>query len=257
MTALPKIMVAPNGARLKQGDHPNLPMSIDEIVETALACVEAGADGLHAHVRDEDGDHVLDAERNRSLLAALERHAPSLYVQITTEAVGKYAPAEQRALVPAVQPRAVSVAVREMMSDGNTTESAAFYHAQRAAGVDVQHILYDADDVATLASLREEQIVPGGDIQVLLVLGRYANNQIATPRDLDAPLTALKRHILDADWAVCAFGPNETECLVAAYANGGKVRVGFENNLYNANGRLAKDNAERVAEIRSALNSVD
>ena len=52
MHRLPRIMVAPNGARLTKADHPTLPVTIEETVAAALAARAAGADGLHAHVRD-------------------------------------------------------------------------------------------------------------------------------------------------------------------------------------------------------------
>ena len=48
------------------------------------------------------------------------------------------------------------------------------------------------------------------------------------------------------DWMVCAFGPGESACLKAAYAVGGKRRVGFENSLWHSDGQLARDNAERA-----------
>ncbi len=48
---------------------------------------------------------------------------------------------------------------------------------------------------------------------------------------------------------VCAFGHGETAALAAALKAGGKARVGFENSLWNADGSLARDNAERVAAI--------
>ena len=38
---LPKLMVAPNGARPMKKDHPLVPITIDEIVETAKACFAA------------------------------------------------------------------------------------------------------------------------------------------------------------------------------------------------------------------------
>ena len=40
---LPKLMVAPNGARPMKKDHAAVPITISEIVETAKACYEAGA----------------------------------------------------------------------------------------------------------------------------------------------------------------------------------------------------------------------
>ncbi|MEM8916119.1 MAG: 3-keto-5-aminohexanoate cleavage protein, partial [Pseudomonadota bacterium] len=119
MPPLPTLMVAPNGARRTKADHPALPVTIPEIVATAKACFEAGADGLHAHVRDGDQRHVLDAGLYRELLSELSAQVPDLAVQITTEAVGQYSPPEQRAVVREVMPKAVSVALSEMLSDGD------------------------------------------------------------------------------------------------------------------------------------------
>ena len=57
---LPKLMVAPNGARPTKKDHPAVPVTISETVETAKACYRAGAEGIHFHMRDEEGQHILD-----------------------------------------------------------------------------------------------------------------------------------------------------------------------------------------------------
>ena len=108
-------MVAPNGARLKKTDHPAIPVTIPEIVETAQACLAAGADGIHAHIRNERGEHVLDAGIYRELLGELVRTVPAMYHQITTEAVGRYSPGQQIALVRDLKPKAVSIALREML----------------------------------------------------------------------------------------------------------------------------------------------
>ncbi|MEC8515837.1 MAG: 3-keto-5-aminohexanoate cleavage protein, partial [Pseudomonadota bacterium] len=58
---LPRLMVAPNGARRTKADHPAIPVTIQETVETALACAAVGAQAMHLHVRDADQQHVLDA----------------------------------------------------------------------------------------------------------------------------------------------------------------------------------------------------
>ena len=115
---LPTIMVAPNGARRTKADHPALPVTIAETVETACACFAAGAGGIHAHLRDADQNHVLDAGLYSELIAEIGRAVPDMAVQITTEAVGRYTPEEQRAVVQAVMPNTVSVALREMVPDG-------------------------------------------------------------------------------------------------------------------------------------------
>ena len=68
---LPKIMVAPNGARKTKEDHPNLPITISEIVKEAVNCFHKGANAIHAHVRDKKGDHCLDVGLYRELLSLI------------------------------------------------------------------------------------------------------------------------------------------------------------------------------------------
>ena len=257
MDTLPAIMVAPNGARRQKSDHPALPVTIGETVATARACFEAGAGGLHAHVRDRDGQHVLDAGLYRELIVEMATAVPGMLVQITTEAVGRYTPGDQRQMVRAVTPRAVSVALREMLPDeGERAASAGFYHWAREAGIAVQHILYDAADLSALAGWVAADVVPAEPLQVLFVLGRYTPGQQSAPADIGPFMARLENGPFDAsriDWALCAFGPGETDCLVEAVRRGGKARIGFENSLWNRDGSMAQDNAERVRELVAVL----
>ncbi|ADZ69024.1 3-keto-5-aminohexanoate cleavage protein [Polymorphum gilvum] len=259
MIPLPTVMVAPNGARRTKADHPALPVTIPEIVATAAACHAEGAGAIHAHVRDAAGRHVLDAGLYLELMSELGRTVPQMLVQITTEAVDIYTPEQQRALVRAVRPAAVSVALREMVPDVEEEPAAGTFYAEtREAGIAVQHILYDVADLRRFLALAAAGVVPGPTHQVLFVLGRYAVDQQSAPADLDPFLavldTARATSALPAlDWAVCAFGRHETECLVSAVARGGKARIGFENSLWNADGSLARDNAERVRELVGRL----
>ena len=55
---LPRLMVAPNGDRPTKKDHPAVPVTISETVETAKACFKSGATGIHFHMRDEKGQHI-------------------------------------------------------------------------------------------------------------------------------------------------------------------------------------------------------
>ncbi len=249
-------MVAPNGAHKTKRDHRALPITIEEIISAAIACREAGAGGLHAHVRDGDGKHVLDAGLYLELLAECELKLPGMYVQVTTEAVGIYSAIEQDALVRQVKPRAVSVALREMAGCGDKKLVRDFYNRAQEAAIEVQHILYASDEVNQLAQFVKTGLVPQGDLQLLFVLGRYAEKQQSSPQDL-VPFVSTLNDVFKRDeiidWAVCAFGRNETQCLVKSAQLGGKMRVGFENNLWNRDGKIAENNAERVRELVTAI----
>ncbi|VAW21641.1 FIG01076514: hypothetical protein [hydrothermal vent metagenome] len=253
----PKIYVAPNGARLQKKDHSALPITIEEIVATAVSCHKAGAMGIHAHVRNDKGRHVLDAGLYRELLKELALEVPQMEVQITTEAVGRYSPAQQRALVMAVKPKAVSVALCEMLSDNDEAAARRFYFAAKEAGIDLQHIIYKPEEIIELKRLAAQGTIPDGELSLLFVLGRYTSGQQSEPEMLVPFVDTMKTAGLEQNtrFMVCAFGRGETACLIAAARAGGDCRIGFENNLFNANGTMARDNAERVSELVQALKS--
>ncbi len=245
------IMVAPNGARRTRADHPALPVTTAELAATAAACHRAGAGAIHVHIRDAAGRHALDAGLYRETVAAIRAEAgDDLVIQITSEAVGRYTPAEQQALILALAPPAVSIAVREMFAEG---EPAQFFAWMRERAIAVQHILYDTEDVRWLADLRRRGIIPDETPRLLYVLGRYAAGEESGPEDLEPFLaTAEEEGLSEMPWSVCAFGRGETASLGAALERGGHVRVGFENSLWHEDGRVAADNAERVAAIADA-----
>ncbi|WP_119459106.1 3-keto-5-aminohexanoate cleavage protein [Rhodospirillaceae bacterium SYSU D60014] len=242
------LAVAPNGARKTKADHPALPMTADEIAETAVACQAAGAAMIHLHVRDREGRHSLDPDIYRETIDAIRRRlGDGLIVQVTTEAVGRYGPAEQMAAVRAIRPEAVSLAIKEIIPDAAAepvaTDFLAWLARERIAP---QYILYSAEELRRFEDLRRRGIVPGERPFVLFVLGRYTPGQRSTPGDLLPFLNPLP---VDIVWAVCAFGARETACALTAAGLGGHARVGFENNMKLADGSIASDNAALVAQL--------
>lgn len=243
------ILVAPNGARRSRTDHPALPVAVDEIVATASACHLAGADGIHLHVRNEDGTHSLDAGRYRETISALAGTLPELDIQITTEAAGVFDVPAQLACLKAVAPAWASVSVREIARAPELADRV--YGLCAAQGTRVQHILYNADDVALLENWQANGIVRPDQVDRLLVLGRYTAGQVSRPSDLDQFLT---NGPSATPWMICAFGPHEHACLARAARLGGDVRVGFENGLTDHTGTPWNDNAASVAALKSRLN---
>lgn len=247
-----RITVAPNGARRGKADHPGLPITAEEISAEAARCLQAGASEIHLHVRDSAGNHSLDPARYAEAIDAIRATAPGMKIQITTEAAGQYAPAEQLRAIRSVVPEAASVAVREVSQAPEIAEK--LYGFAAEAGIEIQHILYDANDLALLRRLLRAGIVPAAMRSVLLVMGRYAPPVDARPLDL-APFVAALGHDFP-DWAVCAFGRDEHRIACAAAAMGGHVRVGFENNLLRPDGTTAASNAENVAAIADAARAI-
>ena len=243
------IASAPNGARKTKADHPAIPIASDELAREAAKCAGAGASLLHLHVRDAKGGHSLDADAYRSATAAVRRTVgQKLIIQITTEAVGIFTPAQQMACVRAVKPEAASIAVREMIPDAaHEADAAAFLAWTAAQRIMVQYICHEPKDLVRLHDLRKRGVVPGERVSVLYVLGRYTDRAGGTPEAL-LPYLAVEGARDDLIWSMCAFGPREAACALACAALGGHARVGFENNIALADGSTAADNAALVAQ---------
>ena len=245
------IAAAPNGARRSKADHPHLPLTPAELAQAAAAAAEAGAAMIHLHVRDGAGIHVLDAERYREATAAVSEAVGSrMIVQITTEAVGRYHPEEQIALVQEVRPEAVSLALRELCADRAAERSfSALVEFMRRERIAPQYILYDAEDVARFVDLLRRGIV--SNPSVLYVLGRYGKARESRPDDL-LPLLAAAGGRLPR-FMTCAFGRHEAACCLASALLGGDVRVGFENNLHLPSGKLAPTNDALIRAVVEPL----
>ena len=151
------------------------------------------------------------------------------------------------AVVRETRPEAASVGLRELLPAGADAAAeaatSAFFAWLADAGVMTQVICYDDEDLRRWQSLRARGAVPDAPWSLLFVLGRYSAGQRSQPADL---LPFLAARTGDEPWSVCAFGPRENACMMAAAALGGHLRVGFENNLLLPDGRVAPDNAALV-----------
>lgn len=252
------IMAAPNGARKTKADHPNLPITVAETVAAAAAAHKAGAGMLHAHVRDHDAAHSLDAHRYRDLLDQMAEECPDMPCQITTEAVGKYSPQDQADCLRDVAPDFASIAIQELTGDQSQAAIDFASGVIRDAGqqhTHIQYILYGPEDLSLLRQMRDHGQLGDAPLDALFVLGKYNPGFKSHPDELDPFL----QHDLSLlrSWSVCAFGPLEFDVMVKAASKGGHARVGFENNLYLRDGTMATSTAELVAQLAEATEPME
>ena len=245
------IMVAPNGARKTTQDHPAVPVTDQELLDTAVACFDAGARALHAHIRTNEQVHLLDVERYETLIQSLGERLPELQVQVTSEAAGIYESDAQIDLLSRLKAPWVSVAIREILRSQEPQTLQPFFQ-QLLDKSRVQFILYDADDFQTLASLVEQT----NALEVLYVLGRYSANQESTPDQLDPFLEFRDRaptHVKPVREMICAFGRGQIPCLLRAASEGMDLRIGFENGVWLPDGEIAENNAALVTALVGLL----
>jgi uncharacterized protein (DUF849 family) len=191
------------------------------------------------HVRDKEGQHVLDAGLYKEALNELEHQVPNMHIQVTTEAIGKYSPADMRKLAYDVTPPGTSIGTSELIpSRKPEEEDIKLYKYLTEAGTKIQHILYKPEDIDLLSELLNKAEIQINDAWCLFVIGHYSG-RISYPENISLFVKKMEEHKINLDWAICAFGKEEMSCLEKAISLGGKIRVGFENSLFMPNGEIA------------------
>lgn len=240
------ISVAPTGAETPKATAPALPTTLDELVETAVACEAAGAALVHVHLRDEDDRSSLDVGALKEAVSAL-RERTSLVVQLSTGGAVTD-PEEARLAVLEAQPDAASLTCGTVnFGDDVFLNRPAFiadlYTRMQERGIVPEFECFEPGHIATVSRLVETYGAPyGGHVHVDLVLG-VPGAMPGTPAQVAACVAALPD---GATFSATGVGRTTIPVMLAALAHGGHLRVGMEDTLTFAAGRPVRDNVELV-----------
>jgi uncharacterized protein (DUF849 family) len=241
------ITVAPTGAESAKSDAPGLPVTLDELVDTARACEAAGARMIHVHVRDERGEPSLDVGRLRDTVVAL-RDATELVVQLSTGG-SVHDGEEARLRVLDAQPDSASLTCGTVnFGDDVFLNRMPFvetlYVEMQQRAILPEFECFDLGHVTTVGRLLDRHGPPaGGHVHVDLVCG--------VPGGMPGTAAALAQAVsmlpAGATFSATGVGRSTLPVMLAALAHGGHLRVGMEDTLTFAAGRPVRDNAELVA----------
>ena len=118
------------------------------------------------------------------------------------------------------------------------------------AGTKIQHICYEPKDIDLLSELLSLANIPTNGTWCMFVIGHYSGI-VSNPENIPPFLDKLKKHNINADWAVCAFAKEELSCLKMSIKLGGKIRVGFENSILMPDGKIALNNESKVQAVKN------
>ncbi len=240
------ITVAPTGAESAKAHVPNLPVTLDELLETAQACEAAGAAVIHVHIRDSEARPTLDLGRLRETVAALRAHA-GLIVQLSTGGAVTD-PYEDRLRVLDAEPDACSLTCGTVNFGDEVFLNpwpfmAELYQRTQALGIVPEFELFDLGHVAALHRLLDVFGPPfGGHVHCDLVMG-VPGGMPGTVEALVAAVAALPK---EATWSATGIGRSTLPVALAALGAGGHLRVGMEDTVSFAKGTPVRDNAQLV-----------
>ncbi len=169
------ITVAPTGAESSKADVPQLPTTLEELVETAVRCEAAGASMIHLHIRDAEHAPTLDSGRLRASVEAV-REATDLVVQLSTGG-SVHDPLDQRLTVLDAEPDSCSLTCGTTNFGDDVFLNpwpfmVSLYRQSIEREVVPEFELFELGHVAALRRLLDQEGLPfGGKVHVDFVTG--------------------------------------------------------------------------------------
>jgi uncharacterized protein (DUF849 family) len=240
------ITIAPTGAEADKINAPALPVTLEELVQTAKECEAAGAAVIHVHIRDADARPTLDPVRLRETVTAL-RESTNLIVQLSTGGAVTD-PYEHRLKVLDAAPDACSLTCGTVNFGTDVFMNpwpfmAELYQLTQAMEIVPEFELFDLGQVASMHRLLDTYGAPyGGHVHCDLVMG-VPGGMPGDARSLVAAVEALPE---GATWSATGIGRTTLPVMYAALSAGGHLRVGMEDTLTYAKGRPVTANSQLV-----------
>ncbi|MGW5051041.1 3-keto-5-aminohexanoate cleavage protein [Actinokineospora sp. NPDC004072] len=241
------ITVAPTGAEHSKADVPNLPVTLDELVETARDCERVGAAMIHIHIRDDEAKPTLDLKRLTDTVAAV-REQTNLVVQLSTGGAVTD-PEEDRLRVLDAMPDSASCSMGTVNFGDDVFMNrwqfiVELHKRMQERGIVPEYEIFDLGQLTTLHRLLDEHGLPaGGHVHVDLVMGVPGG----MAGDTETLAAALRLIPQGATFSATGVGRTTLPVLFGVLSAGGHVRVGMEDTINYARGERVKDNAQLVA----------
>lgn len=256
------------------GQSPAIPITPEEIIESAVAAHAVGAAVVHIHVRDPDtGRPSADLGLFKEVLAGIGARCPAIVQPTSGGGVGMTI--EDRArVVTECRPEMATFncgsfnfgifhvhrrpemaaweteyleSTREYVFRNTFADLYRLSELFREAGTKPEYEVYDVGHLYNLHHLADQGLVDA-PFHVQFVLGVLGANAASLPQLLHMHQTATMLFGAEGfTWSAAGVGyPGQFHLAAAALMLGGHIRVGLEDNLRVAADRRAASNAELV-----------
>jgi 3-keto-5-aminohexanoate cleavage enzyme len=244
------VTVAPTGAETSKEDCPQLPTTLDELVETAQRCEAAGAGMIHVHIRDAGHKPTLNLTRLTDTVQALREHT-TLVVQLSTGG-SVHDPLSDRLKVLDAEPDSCSLTMGTTNFGDDVFSNpwpfvTELYQLAQEREVVPEFELFDLGHVAALHRLLDKYGLPyGGRVHVDFVMG-VPGGMPGTADALVAGVNALPEAV--TSWSATGIGRTTLAVALASLSKGGHLRVGMEDVLTLAKGVPVEHNEQLVSRV--------
>ena len=274
MNLTPFITCAVTGGGDFASKSPHVPVTPQEIADSALEAHEAGAAIVHLHVRD---PHTRRGSRDtglyRELVTIIRERNQDVIINLTGGMGGEIlfgpsetplpgdsdmdfvGPAERMEHILELKPELASLDAGSVNFDEALYATTPSWLRAMCAGYLASNVLpeievFELGHIELAKQLLKENLIRQPPIFQLCLGIKYGAP--ATPEAMTAMRNALPQNAI---WAGFGLGAKQMPMAAQAVLLGGNVRVGLEDNLYLERGVLAT-NAQLVARARQIIEAM-
>jgi uncharacterized protein (DUF849 family) len=275
------ITCAITGAIHTPSMSPHLPVTPDEIAASAIDAAKAGAAIVHLHARNPDNGRPDQSPEAFGRFLSTIKNACDVVINLTTGGAPSMTVAERVQPAAHFKPELASLNMgsmnfglfpmlgrfsefkhewepvvlensRDLVFRNTFKDIEYVLGTLKDAGTRFEYECYDTAHLYNLAHFLDRKLVtPPLFVQtvfgILGGIGPHPNDVMHMKR------TADRLFGKDFEWSVLGAGRNQMPIAAISAATGGHVRVGLEDSIWAAPGRLAVSNAEQVTIARGLI----
>ena len=265
-----------------------LPVTRDQIANSAIEAAEAGASVVHIHARnDHDGSPSAKLEDFGYIIDKIKAHNDNILICITTGGALGMTIDERTAVLPTFKPEIATMnagsinwglfplgekytewkyewekpyfeATRKAIFQNSFGDMEIYLKKMKDSGSLPELECYDVGHLYNVKYMKDSGWLPDGKLYLQFVHG--INGALGTAPDDLITMKQTADRLFGADnYVWSAFGAGRFEYPIATQAMlmGGHFRVGLEDNLYISKGVKAKSNAELVTKMVRIMKEFD
>ena len=264
---------AVTGNLTRRDMNPKLPCTPEQIATDSLAAADAGAAIVHIHVRYPDGRPSMELAHYRETVERIRARNTALIINLTCGPGGRFQPGEENPAIAgprtnflppakrvehvvALKPDVCTLDLNTMTFGQevvinippNVTKMAEMMYD---VGVKPEIELFDSGDIQLAQDLFQKGVLKKPAMACLVHGVKYGFP--ATP---DAMMFAKSMLPDQVDWTGFGIGRMAFPLLAQSWILGGNCRIGMEDTVHIAKGKLTSGNGELVDKARFIIEAM-
>lgn len=253
--------------------NPKLPCTPEQIASDCLAAADAGAAIVHIHVRYPDGRPSMELSHYRETVERIRAKNTALIINLTTGPGGRFQPGDENPAVPgprtnflpplkrvehviALKPDVCTLDLNTMTFGQEVVINIPpnvikMAEAMYDVGVKPELELFDTGDIHLAQDLFDKGVLKKPAMACLVLGVKYG-----FPATAETMMFAKSMLPAQVEWTGFGIGRAAFPMLAQSWILGGNVRIGMEDTVHIAKGKLTSGNGELVEKARWIVESM-